>query len=225
MIACGRISTVLILSCFMFCRAHLVDQVVHSSSSCGIASRQEAENVGRVCDTLNSQAANSSDASSDGVEEDGAFRVRFANISRLSSATRPDDGDWTAWSAISQLVVGVAVVLAFGEIMLLDILGLNLCSIFLDGKIRVDKICDGEADASLRCWCSEGGGKKSRQGEQGTSAGLHLERLLMGVLEKRKEVGCCVRVNVDLLLFTRHKTRQKCPTFCTAPSNLVPTSR
>lgn len=130
---------------------YLVDQVEHGRSSPRISSSQKAKHIGRVVYTLDSQAADPPNTCGHSVEENGTFRVGLTNISGLSSTTSPDEGDRTARGAVCELVVGITIVLALGKIALGDALTLQLCSVFIDSKIRVGKVCDGKAN-SLR-WC------------------------------------------------------------------------
>jgi hypothetical protein len=87
------------------------------------------------------------------------------------------------------LVVSVTIILALGEVTLFNTLVLKLCRILFDSKIRVDEVGDREAHSVRWCWCSEGSGEKGRNGKEGTSAGLHVERLSKVAEKKRRNSG------------------------------------
>lgn len=148
--------------------AYRVDQIEHGRSTISITSSQEATNARRVCYALDSQAAGSTQSAGKSVEESRPFTVGRSDITLLSGAAGIDDSNGTASSTISQLVVGVAAVLALGQCDLLRyIAGLKLLSILLDGEASVDDICDWEADSVLLgnwCWGSKG---RAEQGSEG----------------------------------------------------------
>lgn len=158
--------------------AYSVDQIEHGGSTVGITAGKEADDVGWVGDALDCQTAGSTQAAGKSVEEDRAFAVRSTDVTLLGSATSPDDSNSAAGSTISQLVVGVAVVLTLGEgrgDLLRYATGLKRLSILLDGETSVYNISDGKADAFLGSWCwgSEDCAKQSSEREDGLD--LHLE--------------------------------------------------
>jgi hypothetical protein len=79
--------------------------------------------------------------------------------------------------AISQLVEGVAIVLALGQCRIGSALALELSSVLINGKVRVDEVGDGKGGAlSLRS--SSGCGDHAGDQERKRNEALHIDTVL-----------------------------------------------
>jgi|SRR5690242_12901887 len=91
---------------------HVADEVGHGGTTSCIAASKESRNIGRICDTLNSELACASNTTSNLIEEQRADGGSVANIALLTGSTGVDHADGAASGAISKLVVAAAAVLA-----------------------------------------------------------------------------------------------------------------
>jgi hypothetical protein len=106
--------------------------------------------------------------------------VGSANIAGLCRTTSVDHSDRTACSAVSELVVRIAIVLALCECTLFEALVLELGSIFFDGEVGVDEIGNRKADAVRGRGCGKRRGEERRESEERARTSLHLGYKMLG---------------------------------------------
>ncbi|KAH9880919.1 hypothetical protein IAQ61_001213 [Plenodomus lingam] len=143
-----------------------VDEVECCRGSAGISARQESEDVCWVVYALDGKTASSPQAVGKSIEERRALGAYITDISLLCRAACVDDSHGTARGAIGELVVSSASVLTLGNSGCGIAVAFKLTDVFINGKIRVEQVSDGKADALCGCWCSERGGAESRDGEK-----------------------------------------------------------
>jgi hypothetical protein len=158
-------------------RGSLVDEVEHGRASRSISTGQESTNASRVRHTLDCQSTCASKSAGYCVEEDWTLCSRSSDVAFLCGTAREDESDVTAGCAVCQLVVGVSIVLSLGQLRLLDVLALKLCSILLNGEVSADEVSDGEARASCLYRCGECAGHQQREGKQVLGEDLHLGKI------------------------------------------------